>query len=172
VIALSELNLLPKDEFVHRLAGIFEHSPWVAKRVAAARPFGSREQLLEAMCLAVDEAMPEEQLELIRAHPKLGLRGRERASLTQASAQEQLGAGLEAGLPEDLARLEKLNAAYVEKFSMPFILAVRGHTLESIIAACERRLGNTWSLEKRTALREIGLIAEYRLADSVSETGK
>ena len=54
---------------------------------------------------------------------------------------------------------------------MPFVIAVRGHTPESIIAACERRLGNDAAVEQRTALREIGLIAGYRLADLVSQQG-
>jgi OHCU decarboxylase len=167
VIALADLNSVPADEFVARLAGIFEHSPWVAQRVAAARPFTSRRQLLDAMRAAVDEATPEEQLTLIRAHPKLGLRGRGRAVLTESSAREQHGAGLEACTPEDSARLDALNAAYSEKFAIPFILAVRGHDPASIIAACERRLRNDWPQEQRAALREIGLIAGYRLAEVV-----
>jgi OHCU decarboxylase len=168
VIALSELNLLPADEFVARLGGIFEHSPWVAMRVAGARPFDSRQQLLDAMRMAVDEATPEEQLALIRAHPKLGLIGRRREELTEASSREQHRAGLEACTAEEAARLETLNAAYLEKFAVPFILAVRGHNPASIIASCERRLTNDWPLEQRTALREIGLIAGYRLADVVA----
>jgi OHCU decarboxylase len=168
VITLGELNVLPADEFVARLAGIFEHSPWVAERVAAARPFDSRVRLLDAMRAAVDEATPAEQLALIRAHPKLGLRGRPRAELTEASAREQQGAGLEACTPGDLARLNELNTAYEEKFAMPFILAVRGHTPQSIIASCERRLANDWQFEQRAALREIGLIAGYRLTEAVA----
>jgi len=167
VIALSELNLLPADEFVAQLGGIFEHSPWVAMRVAGARPFDSRRQLLDAMRTAVDEATPEEQLALIRAHPKLGLIGRHE-ELTEASSREQHRAGLEACTAGEAARLEMLNAAYLEKFAVPFILAVRGHNPASIIASCERRLTNDWPLEQRTALREIGLIAGYRLADVVA----
>jgi OHCU decarboxylase len=172
VITLAELNVLPAPEFVQTLAGIFEHSPWVAQRVAAARPFHSRQSLLEAMRTVVDEATSKEQLALIRAHPTLGLRDRARESITAASSREQRGAGLEACAPDDAARLDEINAAYVEKFAMPFILAVRGHTPQSIIAACERRLLNDGSNEQRTALSEIGLIAGYRLADVVSETGK
>ncbi|MGO9935689.1 MAG: 2-oxo-4-hydroxy-4-carboxy-5-ureidoimidazoline decarboxylase [Steroidobacteraceae bacterium] len=171
MITLEELNLLPAHEFVAKLAGIFEHSPWVAQRVAAARPFASRRQLLEAMRSAVDAATPEEQLALILAHPRLVGGGRALAKLTDASSHEQRGAGLEACAPDDAARLDELNAAYAEKFAMPFILAVRGHTPKSIIAACERRLTNERGLEKMTALREIGLIAECRLADVVSDTG-
>jgi OHCU decarboxylase len=168
VIALEDLNSLPADEFVARLAGIFEHSPWVAQRVEGARPFDSRQQLIEAMRAAVDEASPEEQLALIRAHPKLGLIGRRRAELTEASSREQHRAGLDACTPEEAARMETLNAEYLEKFSVPFIVAVRGHNPASIIANCERRMRNDWPLERRTALHEIGLIAEYRLAEAVA----
>jgi OHCU decarboxylase len=171
VIALSELNGLPQAEFVLRLAGIFEHSPWVAERVAGARPFGSREQLLDALRAAIEQATSAEQLALIRAHPRLGLRGSERATLTAASSREQSGAGLASCTVEDFARLDALNAAYVEKFAMPFVVAVRGHTPQSIIAVCERRLASDAQLEQRTALREIGLIAGYRLPDVVSDKG-
>jgi 2-oxo-4-hydroxy-4-carboxy-5-ureidoimidazoline decarboxylase len=172
VITLAELNLLPAPEFVRTLAGIFEHSPWVPERASAARPFATREQLLEAMLTAVDTAAAAEQLALIRAHPTLGLRGRARATLTAASAREQSGAGLEVCTEAEAARLDALNAAYAEKFSMPFVVAVRGHTPDSIIAACERRLVNEAEVERRTALREIGLIAGFRLTDWVSQRGE
>jgi OHCU decarboxylase len=171
VITLAELNLLPAIEFVRTLAGIFEHSPWIAQRVVSARPFDSRQHLLEAMRAAVDESTPEEQLALIRAHPNLRGGGRAREGLTDASSREQRGAGLEACSPDDAERLAELNAAYVERFSMPFILAVWGLTPQSIIAACEQRLTNDGASEKMRALREIGLIAGYRLADAVSDRG-
>ena len=171
MITLAELNGLPTPEFVGRLAGIFEHSPWVAQRAAANRPFDSRRHLLEAMRTAVDEATPEAQLALIRAHPTLRVSGRARAALTDESAREQRGAGLDACTPGDAARLDELNAAYVDKFAMPFILSVRGHTPQSIIATCEQRLVNDAVSEQRAALREIGLIAGYRLADVVSDPG-
>jgi OHCU decarboxylase len=171
VISLAELNLLPTHEFVLKLSGIFEHSPWVAQRVVAARPFDSTRHLLESMRTAVEEATPEEQLALIRAHPRLRVIGRARHALTAVSSNEQRGAGLDACAPADASRLDVLNAAYIEKFAMPFILAVRGHTPQSIIAACERRLINDGESERRAALREIGLIAGHRLADMVSDAG-
>jgi hypothetical protein len=64
--------------------------------------------------------------------------------------------------------LDELNAAYVAKFAMPFILAVRGHDPESIIENIERRLSSELAIERRAALREIGLIAGYRLAAAVA----
>jgi OHCU decarboxylase len=168
-ISLQQLNRLSTDEFVERLTGIFEHSPWVAARAATQRPFASRQLLIAAMRTVVDEASPAEQLALIRAHPPLGSRGRSLTQLTVASAREQRDAGLQACTPQDSARLDVLNAAYHERFGMPFILAVRGHDPASIIATFEARLANDPVTEQATALREIGLIAGFRLADAVTD---
>jgi OHCU decarboxylase len=167
-VELQQLNTMPAAEFVAHLAGIFEHSPWVAERAAATRPFASREALLEAMRAIVDAAAPDEQMALIRAHPQLGARGLAQATLTAASASEQRGAGLLACTPADFARLDELNATYLRKFGMPFIMAVRGHDHVSIIAHFEARLAHDAADERRAALREIGLIAGFRLADAVT----
>ncbi len=164
---LEQLNTAPVREFVAILGAIFEHSPWVAERAAAGRPFRSKAELLESMCAAVRDASPAEQLALIRAHPQLGARGRNRAQLTAASAQEQQRAGLDACTDEEFAELMKLNAAYVQKFSFPFILAVRGHTPESILATLTTRLSNDADTERAAALVQIDLIAGFRLADVV-----
>jgi len=168
VITLEQLNALPATEFVAILAGIFEHSPWVAQRAAAARPFASRLQLLDSMRAAVDAATPAEQLALIRAHPQLGARGRSVSQLTVASAREQRRAGLNACTPADGVRLEQLNARYLEKFGFPFILAVRGHDPASILANFERRLGNDSQREQHMALGQIGAIAAFRVADVIA----
>jgi OHCU decarboxylase len=167
MMTMHELNTLSAAQFVATLGGIFEHSPWVAERAASARPFASREQLLETMRAVVEAASVEEQLALIRAHPQLGARGRQRAELTTNSANEQRRAGLDACTDEEFARLLQLNDAYVRKFSFPFILAVRGHNPESILAALETRLNHDAGSERRTALTQIGLIAGYRLEDLV-----
>jgi len=167
MITLHDLNTMSAAQFAATLGGIFEHSPWVAERAASARPFGSREQLLQAMCAVVLAASVDEQLALIRAHPQLGARGRQRAQLTANSANEQRRAGLDACTDEQFARLLELNAVYLRRFSFPFILAVRGHNPESILAALESRLTHDAESERRTALTQIGLIAGYRLEDLV-----
>ena len=168
MISLAALNALPVSDFVATLGAIFEHSPWVAERAAAARPFTSRLHLLDAMRAVVQRAHADEQLGLIRAHPQLGARGRNRAQLTEASSREQRRAGLDACTDDEFAQLMRLNAAYVGKFSFPFILAVRGHGPESILASLGSRLENDAELERHTALTQIGLIGGYRLADAVS----
>lgn len=168
MLTLRELNSVSAEEFVQKLAGVFEHSPWVAERAAAVRPFSSRLHLLDAMRAVVDRASVAEQLALIRAHPRLGVKGRAAVELTVASASEQHRAGLAACTPQDFAELNRLNDAYIDTFAMPFILAVRGHDPASIIASCQQRLGNTAAAEHLMALRQIGLIAGYRLADVIA----
>jgi beta-ureidopropionase / N-carbamoyl-L-amino-acid hydrolase len=168
VITLEALNTLPVDEFASTLGAIFEHSPWVPQRAAAARPFASRLGLLDAMRAVVQAAPVEEQLGLIRAHPQLGARGRKRAQLTDASSSEQRRAGLDACTDEEFAQLLRLNTAYEQKFSFPFILAVRGHDPNSILASMGSRLNNDPEFERHTALTQIGLIGGYRLADVVA----
>jgi allantoate deiminase/N-carbamoyl-L-amino-acid hydrolase len=168
VITLEQLNALTPGQFVATLGVVFEHSPWVAERAAAQRPFASRLQLLDTMRAVVDDATPAEQLALIRAHPKLGTRGRSASPLTVASAGEQRRAGLAACTPADGVRLEQLNALYLERFGFPYILAVRGHDPASIIANLERRLRSDIESERQAALSQIGAIAAYRLADLVA----
>ncbi len=119
MLSIDALNAMSVQEFTVALGSIFEHSPWVAQRAARARPFGSREQLHEAMCRQVAEASTAEQDALIRAHPKLGARGRQRAQLTQSSANEQSRAGLDACTDEQFAELLRLNELYLARFSFP-----------------------------------------------------
>ncbi len=168
MITLETLNTLSVDAFTEILGTIFEHSPWVAQRASAARPFTSRLQLLDVMRGVVQKATVEEQLALIRAHPQLGARGRKRLELTEASSREQRRAGLDACTDEEFAALMRLNTAYVGKFSFPFILAVRGHDPRSILESMQSRIGNDEERERHTALTQIGLIGGYRLADVVA----
>jgi beta-ureidopropionase / N-carbamoyl-L-amino-acid hydrolase len=53
------------------LDGIYEHSPWIAERAWAQRPFASAGALKHALVQAVREAGRDAQLALIRAHPEL-----------------------------------------------------------------------------------------------------
>ena len=168
MISLDELNAATQQQFVASLSGIFEHSPWIAARTAGLRPFKSRLHLLESMRGIIASASLEEQLALIRAHPELAGKAAIRNELTVESGREQQGAGLNACTPEEFARLHELNAAYRERFGYPFILAVRGHNVRSIIASFERRIGNSEAEERAVALRQIGSIGGYRLTDLVT----
>jgi allantoate deiminase/N-carbamoyl-L-amino-acid hydrolase len=170
MIGLQELNALAAPEFVVALAAVFEHSPWVPERVAARRPFASGCALHQAMSEAVLEAPAAMQLALIRAHPELAGRAAIRGELTAESSREQQGAGLSACTPDEYARLHALNAEYGSRFGFPFVLAVKGHTPQSVIAALARRVTHDHDTELSVALREICRIARFRLTDLVEES--
>ena len=116
-----------------------------------------------AMAEQVMGALPEEQVALIRAHPDLGTRAR----MSSASSEEQAGAGLDHLTLEEYDQLQSLNSAYREKFSFPFIYAVKGSTRQDILSALERRLSNDPAAEHAMALAQIYRIAQNRLEESL-----
>ena len=59
---LTELNACDAPAFVERLRGIYEHSPWIAERAAAQRPFASLAALKLALQTVVDTAGEDAQL--------------------------------------------------------------------------------------------------------------
>lgn len=159
---VDSLNVLSREDFVARLGGIYEHSPWVAERAWARRPFADVAALHAAMQAAMLAASPDEQMALIRAHPELA--GKLAAArLTDSSRAEQAAAGLDRVTPDQKARMQALNDQYRERFGFPFIVAVRGLDWAGIIARMEARLANDRAAEVSTALQEIGRIARLRL---------
>ncbi|HTD23058.1 MAG TPA: 2-oxo-4-hydroxy-4-carboxy-5-ureidoimidazoline decarboxylase [Terriglobales bacterium] len=166
-MTLDEVNGLDQQGFVTALGGIFEHSPWVAERAWASRPFATVAGLHETMVRAVERASLEQQLTLIRAHPDLG--ARVTPKMSAASAGEQAGAGLDRLTSEEFERLQALNSAYRQKFGFPFIYAVKGSTKHDVLRALEQRLQASMELERSTALAQIGRIAQLRLADVIQD---
>lgn len=161
--ALAALSALPQAAFVARLDGIFEHSPWIAERAWAARPFATVDRLHGAMLAVLDDAADDERLGLIRAHPELAGKEAEEGTLTAASTGEQRGAGLDQCSKAELQRLRDLNAAYRERFGFPFVIAVKGLSRYQIMDGVEARLRNDSATEFAACLREIGKIARFRL---------
>ncbi|HRP95798.1 MAG TPA: 2-oxo-4-hydroxy-4-carboxy-5-ureidoimidazoline decarboxylase [Rhodocyclaceae bacterium] len=160
---LQALSAADRAAFAARLGGIFEHSPWIAERAWAARPFESVAALHRAMLAVLETASPDEQLGVIRAHPELAGKEAAAGTLTADSTSEQRGAGLDRCSADELAKLRRLNAAYHERFGFPFVMAVKGRSKFEIMDALDARLGNDRDTEFRTCLAEIGKIARFRL---------
>jgi adenine deaminase len=150
--------------FIERFGALFEDSPWVAEAAWREGGFADAEELHAALRSAMYAASPEHRLALIRAHPDLGERVR---PLTAASHGEQAGAGLDRLSQAEYERFVAVNAAYREKFGFPFVICVREHTKESILAAAAARLENPPEAEVDTALAEIAKIARLRLEDAL-----
>ena len=162
-MTLAEINALDEDAFVRTLGGIFEHSPWVAQRAFADRPFASADALHAAMVAAVDRAGEPQQLALLRAHPELAGKAAVRGEMTQDSVSEQSGAGLSHCTAEEFARITDLNARYNARFGFPFILAVKGYDRAGILREFERRVNHDRATEFRECLAQIARITRFRL---------
>ncbi len=166
-VTLAELNDADQEWFTAALGFVFEGSPHFAARAWRLRPFVSFEHLFAALQAVVKRASDPEQLALIRAHPDLAGKAAIAGELTDDSRREQSSASLDRLTAQQFARFTRLNAAYRDRFGFPFIICVREHTRESILASFETRLGNDDAQERAGALAEIGKIARLRLFDAV-----
>lgn len=163
-MTIGELNQLDQEGFVRTVGWIFEDSAWVAERAWDAHPFDSLDGLQRAMVEQVERATFAESLALLKAHPDLGSRAR----LSQASTEEQAGAGLDSLTPSEFERLHRLNAAYRSRFGFPFLLAVKGSTKVDILRALEARMEARAEDEFREALRQVYRIGRFRLEELIT----
>ena len=158
-----------EQEFLQRYGHVYEHSPWIARSVHA-RTGGAADswEALDAVFREVIEtAGADQQLALLRAHPELACR--ERDALTQASLQEQSGAGLDRCSPAELDEFAALNRAYCARFGFPFIIAVAGLERAEILREFRARLGHDAESEQREALRQVLRIGRLRLRQAWHE---
>jgi OHCU decarboxylase len=163
-VTLAQANALTPQAFVAAFGEVFEHSPWVAERAWARRPFASVDALHAAMMDAVRAARAEEQLALICAHPELAGREAAAGTLTADSTSEQGRLGFSALTRAEFERVARANRAYREKFGFPCIVALRLHSSrDTVIAEMERRTGSDRAGEIAAALAQIGHITRGRL---------
>ncbi|KRP60486.1 2-oxo-4-hydroxy-4-carboxy-5-ureidoimidazoline decarboxylase [Pseudomonas trivialis] len=159
-------SALSREAFVAAFADIYEHSPWVAEKAYDLGPDASIDQIetlhqrMSAILLSADHAS---QLALINAHPDLAGKAAVQGQLTEASTNEQAGAGIHHCTAEEFSRFTELNEAYKTKFRFPFIMAVKGSNRHQILAAFETRIHHSADTEFKCALDEINKIALFRL---------
>ncbi|MGC5772311.1 factor-independent urate hydroxylase [Paenibacillus pabuli] len=154
-------------QFVHTFGGLFEESPWVAERSWSSRPFDSFEHMMNVMKNVVHTSDEKVKLQLLCNHPDLGAR----ISMSSNSVQEQTGAGLNSLSAEQYNELSKLNQEYTSQYGFPFILAVKGHTAQSILESMRMRNRRGREEEFQTALKEVFKIASIRLEQWLVQMG-
>ncbi len=157
-----------KTTFLAKFGAVYEHSPWVAEAVSGAAADslpGEAESLSERFKSVFMEADPELQLATLQSHPQLVCALAEPVDLTVESVSEQTSAGLDQCSDVELAEFSRLNAAYMEKFGFPFIIAVRGRDRHKILNLFRMRLQNDAVLEYQTALLQVCQIASFRIRD-------
>lgn len=163
MMTLEQVNAMSADDFAAAFGDIAEHSPWVARHAASARPFPSRAAMVSGFADSLKAATRESQLALIRAHPDLATR----AKLTADSNREQAGAGLDSLSAEEFARFTHLNELYKSKFDFPFIFAVKGATKQQILESFAERISNAPDDEFALAIEQVCRIFRFRIEDRV-----
>ncbi len=159
---------MARADFIARFSHVFEYSTWISE---AAFDTGlpadatTAEGLHRALCAVLRAAPRESKQALIEAHPDLAGRLARARRLTSDSIREQSSVGLDRLSDEEYERFTTLNAAYREKFGIPFIMAVKGRTKEDILESFQRRITNDAEAEFAEALAQIERIAFLRLKD-------
>ena len=164
-LSMAELGQLDRDDFVARLGGVAEHSPWVVERVCCGAPYASFSALYDALVRCIHDAPRAEQISLLRLHPELAGKEAVAGTMTPESSAEQGRLGLMALSARDISRLTELNHTYQARFGFPFIVALRLHeSLESVFAAGDARLTHEPNTEIPIALQQVCAVMRGRLA--------
>ncbi|WP_137130485.1 2-oxo-4-hydroxy-4-carboxy-5-ureidoimidazoline decarboxylase [Rhizobium sp. FY34] len=159
--------MMNRTDFVTRFGGVFEHSPFIAERayegdLVPGEPLAAN-AVHAALVSVFRAASAQERLGVLRAHPDLAGKLAIAGGLTEDSAKEQAGAGLDRLSAAEHVRFTELNTSYVEKFGFPFIIAVKGLTKDDILHAFELRIHNSRDDEFATACGQVERIALLRL---------
>jgi 2-oxo-4-hydroxy-4-carboxy-5-ureidoimidazoline decarboxylase len=156
--------------FAATMAPLFEGAPRFLGRLANARPFGSLDELFDR-ARWIAQAMPiAEQLELIDAHPRLG------APPASVSALSYVEQGYDRDAAEAAARdaladrervaaeLDRLNAAYEDRFGFRYCVFVNGRSRADLLPDMAAALNADRPAEIRRAIDAVIDIARDRAA--------
>ncbi|HEU0335785.1 MAG TPA: 2-oxo-4-hydroxy-4-carboxy-5-ureidoimidazoline decarboxylase [Gaiellaceae bacterium] len=139
---------LPRQLTADELAELFEG------RTAFVERLSRIEDPLAHAADVARELPPEEQREVLDAHPAIGQRG----GVSARSSAEQ-GAD---GDPAVLAELDRLNRAYEERHGFRFVVFVDRRPKAEILEVLRQRLDRPTDEELETALGELVAIAVDR----------
>jgi 2-oxo-4-hydroxy-4-carboxy-5-ureidoimidazoline decarboxylase len=168
VTALERINALP----VHDAQAAFLRccgSPEWARRMVAARPFASPEEMFRVAEGAWHSVGADEWLAAFRAHPRIGETRAERPRAGTAAWSRQEQAGVESADDGTRAALAEANRAYEARFGYLFLVCATGRTADEMLALARGRLSNPPDDELLVAAREQSLITRIRLEKLLAE---
>jgi 2-oxo-4-hydroxy-4-carboxy-5-ureidoimidazoline decarboxylase len=158
--ALEQFNTAPAGTVQEALHACCASRAWVA-RVAAGRPYRSRQELLDAAELGCRELADADLEEALAAHPRIGDRAAGASTEARWSRQEQ--ASVSGSDDRTRAELREANVAYEERFGRVFLIRAAGRTPAQMLAEARRRLANDPATERREVAEQLGQIARLRV---------
>lgn len=164
---ITALNSAPDAQAARMLDTILERSPWLAQRVARARPFADPTAIGDAIAAAIDALSTSEQLLLLRAHPELAPPAPD--TMTAASQDEQARLRLSRPAARTAAALHDLNRRYRARHGFPFIVALHEVSdTDDVVARFAAGLERDTGTEIARALDAVVSVARARLARRVA----
>jgi 2-oxo-4-hydroxy-4-carboxy-5-ureidoimidazoline decarboxylase len=167
---IETLDRVSAGIFAATMAPLFEGAPRFLGRLAVARPFGSIEGLFER-ARRIAHAMPiAEQLELIDAHPRLGAPPESVSAMSfveqgyDRAAAERAAHDATTERARVAAELDRLNAAYEDRFGFRYCVFVAGRPRSALLAGFEAALVADRSTELARAIDAVIDIAADRAA--------
>jgi 2-oxo-4-hydroxy-4-carboxy--5-ureidoimidazoline (OHCU) decarboxylase len=156
---------LSDDAFANLVAPLFERAPRFIARLTVGRPYGSWESLFD-QALVVALSMPrEEQQELIDAHPRIGAPPGSVSAHSYAEQgydRESASVEAEAERTRVAATLDRLNAAYEDRFGFRYVIFVAGRPRSAIVPLMEAALDADPEGERVRALADVIAVARDR----------
>jgi len=164
---LARLNALPAGAAEAELRACCGAREW-ARRMAAARPFASLDEVLEAADRAWWALGREDWLEAFRGHPRIGEQkgGAQPEQGARWSAGEQ--AGVHAAEDATRAALAEGNREYEARFGHIYIVCATGKSATEMLEILRARLAHDPETELRTAAAEQAKITRLRLQKLLS----
>ena len=159
---LEKLNAVPAAEARARFLSCCGSTEW-ARRMAAARPFGSFDSLAATADRTWWDLKKDDWLEAFAAHPPIGTK----INLSPFSQQEQ--SGTSGATAETLEELADVNRRYAERFGHVFLVFATGKTAAEMLAIGRKRLGNDPETELPIAAEEQRKITRLRLEQLLLE---
>jgi 2-oxo-4-hydroxy-4-carboxy--5-ureidoimidazoline (OHCU) decarboxylase len=141
------------------LEALFENAPRFVERLAGGE-YASWDDLLTRGEQLARTLPPDEQLELIDGHPRIGALP---TSVSATSYREQ-GYDHDPGTAALQARLDTLNNQYEAEFGFRYVVFVDGRSRAIIADLMEEALSGLREEEMDRALTDVFAIARHRLA--------
>lgn len=160
---LAQFNQLPADRALAAIAHCVAIPRW-QQAIVAARPYSSSAALYQQARALAAQWNAEEFTQALRAHPRIGERASGADKEAALSRQEQAAVGEDAAVQQ---ALRQANQQYEQRFGHLFLIRAKGRSGEEMLAALQRRLGNSPEQELQEALIQLRDITLLRLEESI-----
>ena len=159
---LNKINKLSETEFTEVFGNIFENASWIAEKLYTQKPFANLEDLSKKIISIFENANNQNKLKIFNSHPDLADKTKI-GSLTIDSNKEQRNAGLDQCTEKEFNEFKNLNLEYKNKFTFPFIIAVKGRNKLEILVNFQKRVLSNKKIEFDEAVKQVKQIASLRL---------